>query len=200
MRRCRTESGDLTSWVSCNMSSVRPDLDISPDVKSHNGRMRRNTCNESSFRTSCVILTVFTSVAFATCANGIRVQTAFVNPFSRKQNFRGIGGEMISASQTYFGQGNRLSTNRAFFGSTQHINPTILQMASSDTETATSQPRGRPKANAESSGDDESEWRTILAAFQMYKAAYGDLKVPSRFIVPGMAPWPGEQLFVVFSW
>lgn len=39
---------------------------------------------------------------------------------------------------------------------------------------------------------DEDEWRALLAAFQMYKAAYGDLKVPSRFIVPGMPPWPGK--------
>lgn len=29
-----------------------------------------------------------------------------------------------------------------------------------------------------------------MAAFQMYKAAYGDLKVPSRFVVPAMPPWP----------
>ena len=43
-----------------------------------------------------------------------------------------------------------------------------------------------------SSVEDEDEWRTVLAAFQMYKAAYGDLKVPSRFVVPGMAPWPGK--------
>ncbi|KAL7535558.1 hypothetical protein ACHAXR_006567 [Thalassiosira sp. AJA248-18] len=48
--------------------------------------------------------------------------------------------------------------------------------------------------NAASDVEDEDEWRTVLAAFQMYKAAYGDLKVPSRFVVPGMAPWPGEKL------
>jgi hypothetical protein len=41
-------------------------------------------------------------------------------------------------------------------------------------------------------GGDEDAWRTVLAALRMYKAAYGDLKVPSRFVVPGMAPWPGE--------
>jgi len=41
------------------------------------------------------------------------------------------------------------------------------------------------------SGDeDESEWKALIAAFQMYKAAYGDLKVPARFIVPAMPPWP----------
>ena len=39
---------------------------------------------------------------------------------------------------------------------------------------------------------DETEWKTLVLAFQMYKAAYGDLKVPSRFVVPSMAPWPGK--------
>lgn len=42
------------------------------------------------------------------------------------------------------------------------------------------------------SGSDEDEWNALLASFQMYKAAYGDLKVPSRFVVPSMPPWPGE--------
>ena len=50
--------------------------------------------------------------------------------------------------------------------------------------------------NAPLDVEDEDEWRTVLAAFQMYKAAFGDLKVPSRFVVPGMAPWPGEKHFV----
>lgn len=39
---------------------------------------------------------------------------------------------------------------------------------------------------------DEDEWKALVAAFQMYKAAYGDLKVPSRFIVPSMLPWPSK--------
>lgn len=47
---------------------------------------------------------------------------------------------------------------------------------------------------AQSEVEDEDEWRTVIASFQMYKAAYGDLKVPSRFIVPGIAPWPGERI------
>ena len=42
------------------------------------------------------------------------------------------------------------------------------------------------------SKSDEKEWNALLAAFQMYKAAYGDLKVPSRFVVPSMPPWPGK--------
>ena len=41
------------------------------------------------------------------------------------------------------------------------------------------------------SGDKE-EWRAILSSFQLYKAAYGDLKIPTRFVVPTMQPWPGK--------
>jgi len=40
------------------------------------------------------------------------------------------------------------------------------------------------------SGDDTEEWKAVVAAFKLYKAAYGDLKVPQRFVVPDMAPWP----------
>jgi hypothetical protein len=38
---------------------------------------------------------------------------------------------------------------------------------------------------------DQAEWKSVLMALQLYKAAYGDLKVPMRFVVPSMAPWPG---------
>eukprot|EP00522_Entomoneis_paludosa_P001294 CAMPEP_0172472340 /NCGR_PEP_ID=MMETSP1065-20121228/68285_1 /TAXON_ID=265537 /ORGANISM="Amphiprora paludosa, Strain CCMP125" /LENGTH=1042 /DNA_ID=CAMNT_0013230471 /DNA_START=191 /DNA_END=3319 /DNA_ORIENTATION=+ len=38
--------------------------------------------------------------------------------------------------------------------------------------------------------DDAAEWKATIAAFQMYKAAYGNLKVPQRFMVPNMKPWP----------
>jgi hypothetical protein len=43
------------------------------------------------------------------------------------------------------------------------------------------------------SSPEENEWRAIMAAFQMYKAAYGDLKVPLRFVVPSLSPWPGQS-------
>jgi hypothetical protein len=47
---------------------------------------------------------------------------------------------------------------------------------------------------AGSSSGEKEEWRAILASFQLYKAAYGDLKVPTRFVVPSMKPWPGESI------
>ena len=45
---------------------------------------------------------------------------------------------------------------------------------------------------------DESEWQAVTAALQMYKAAYGDLKVPSRFVVPSLPPWPGKLRLGLF--
>mmetsp|Transcript_4127 Transcript_4127/g.7899 ORF Transcript_4127/g.7899 Transcript_4127/m.7899 type:complete len:987 (-) Transcript_4127:77-3037(-) len=88
---------------------------------------------------------------------------------------------------------NQLSLSSNVFASKVRHQPTTtmarsmgrfpsLWMSSSDTTEVQSQ--------SLSSAEDEDEWRTVLAAFQMYKAAYGDLKVPSRFVVPGMAPWP----------
>jgi hypothetical protein len=52
-------------------------------------------------------------------------------------------------------------------------------------------PKSRLYSSRETDSDKE-EWRAMLAAFQMYKAAYGDLKVPTRFVVPSMPPWPGK--------
>ena len=41
-----------------------------------------------------------------------------------------------------------------------------------------------------SDDQDSKEYMAVLSAFKMYKAAYGDLKVPQRFVVPSMKPWP----------
>ena len=46
-------------------------------------------------------------------------------------------------------------------------------------------------AASDGMSSDEEEWKAMLAAFQMYKAAYGNLKVPLRFTVPALPPWPG---------
>jgi hypothetical protein len=48
---------------------------------------------------------------------------------------------------------------------------------------------------AASPNSDKEEWRAILASFQLYKAAYGDMKIPTRFVVPSMKPWPGKYPF-----
>ena len=45
---------------------------------------------------------------------------------------------------------------------------------------------------SESSGDlpDEREWQNMLAALTTYKEIYGDLLIPSVFVVPHQEPWP----------
>ena len=40
--------------------------------------------------------------------------------------------------------------------------------------------------------EDEKEWQALISAFQIYKAAYGDLKFPGKFIVPAMPPWASK--------
>ena len=192
------------SSVDCSMSIENFDADpTSVCSMSFKNRMNRaKTCSPS---TSYVILTVFTSLVFASCVDGASRHAAFTAGIAiRKPSFRcsvGANGAVaLSATRSYFGSGNSHSkksltttpTKIPFYGSIRLNYPTILQMTSSGTETETNKPRGRPKA-AESVEDDENEWRIILSAFQMYKAAYGDLKVPSRFVVPGMAPWPGKK-------
>lgn len=48
-------------------------------------------------------------------------------------------------------------------------------------------------STSSSGSSDATEWNAVLAALRMYKAAYGDLKVPQRFVVPTMSPWPKES-------
>lgn len=45
-------------------------------------------------------------------------------------------------------------------------------------------------ATRKSEKSDVNEWKAVLAALTLYKAAYGDVKVPQRFVVPSAAPWP----------
>ncbi|GAX24105.1 hypothetical protein FisN_9Hh357 [Fistulifera solaris] len=53
--------------------------------------------------------------------------------------------------------------------------------------TRLNQSNGNTNNNAD---NDEAEWKAIFAAFRLYKAAFGDLKVPQRFVVPNIKPWP----------
>lgn len=78
----------------------------------------------------------------------------------------------------------RITTTTAFRTTT-----TTTTTSPSQSRTA-SQPLTVCYASADDSDDDEQEWKAALAAFKLYRAAYGDLKVPSKFVVPNIAPWP----------
>ena len=49
----------------------------------------------------------------------------------------------------------------------------------------------KTKLSTGSSKSEQMEWKAVFLALQLYKAAYGDLKVPAKFVVPSAAPWPG---------
>ncbi len=131
------------------------------------------------FHTTFVMLTVF---AFA----GAMHHAAFVTRLSGSH-----GSSKISSHNRVTSLGGMMSMTSRKLPSNKHVGSLWMSSRSSTSDTEV-------ERDGKSGFDDEDEWRTILAAFQMYKAAYGDLKVPSRFVVPAMAPWPGEIFFIKF--
>ena len=157
------------------------------------GRTRKVPTNSGATK-GCLLFHTFYIFAAITSAGASRPHTtAFVTRRAGGQNKKLQSDNYnIAATNCYGWCQKGMTTNKSTksmigFGSSAAIlpNPTrpnswLLSATSADSE-AVSSPV-----------EDEDEWRTVLAAFQMYKAAYGDLKVPSRFVVPGMAPWPGK--------
>ena len=140
-------------------------------------------CRQRRRQTS-YIFHICTLMVLLTCADALH-HAAFVSQIGRGSSLQTISayrGKLWSSPHTS-SRGSGVNKISIQVKSIRHL----LQMAqSSDTEVQTDAAQSKVD-------DDEEEWRTLLAAFKMYKAAYGDLKVPSRFVVPGMAPWPGEN-------
>eukprot|EP00984_Skeletonema_dohrnii_P012297 scaffold4978_cov122-Skeletonema_dohrnii-CCMP3373.AAC.4 len=155
------------------------------------GRTRKGPTNSGATK-GCLLFHTFYILAAIACAGASRPHTtAFVTRRAGGQNKKLQSDNYNTVATNCYGWCQKgMTTNKSTksmigFGSSAAIlpNPTrpnswLLSATSADSE-AVSSPV-----------EDEDEWRTVLAAFQMYKAAYGDLKVPSRFVVPGMAPWP----------
>lgn len=107
---------------------------------------------------------------------------------SNGQQYRSIGVMMmmiIPSSSVYFSTSVTSSLRTAppptlTLSSQRKEATTKLFMSSSETV------KGR-----KTSETDKREWKAIVLALQIYKAAYGDLKVPKKFVVPSMKPWPG---------
>jgi len=160
------------------------------------GRTRRGSTNNVAKKGCLLFHTFYILTATVYVGASMPKTTAFVSRRVGGQNKKLQSDNYNTAAANCYGLCRRgmsaVSTNKSTkpmfgFGSFAAImsNPTrpdswLLSATSIDSETLSSPV------------EDEDEWRTVLAAFQMYKAAYGDLKVPSRFVVPGMAPWPGK--------
>ena len=92
------------------------------------------------------------------------------------------GGSVLARSTAIF-------TNQMRTISSATTTASVLYMSPPD-DTTSANHQQQQQQQSSSTSDDETEWNAVLAAFQMYSAAYGDLKVPQRFVVPNMAPWP----------
>ena len=188
-----------------NSQNPSPSITAGGNRNSTNNIVSRmgNTRNNSSgylFHTCCVMLTVFAfagadihhRAAFVTRlgGNSVKKLTESSSDVSSKNNC----GKMMSSSPS------SLSCMEYISSSSTKKQPLLLSTSSRRTFNRLGSLWMAPRSSSDtemqldgaSDVEDENEWRNILASFQMYKAAYGDLKVPSRFVVPAMAPWPGE--------
>jgi len=122
-------------------------------------------------------LTKFTAVTIA-AAYVVSSASAFTQPQNR----------MVATSTRTFSEWQPLSLLGERLPSVTTVcTETTLQFSSLSSST-----RLFMSAETESSSkSDQQEWRAVFLALQLYKAAYGDLKVPARFVVPSAAPWPG---------
>lgn len=157
------------------------------DSASVSSRMRagRSTLPNQRLRQGRHLFHTCTAMLATLTFAGAIHHAAFVNRIGHGRSLTSLpkSGGRVQASSP--GQGSlEFKHSHSMMVRTGRFSSLWMAPRSSDTEL-----QGQ---DASSSIEDEDEWRTVLAAFQMYKAAYGDLKVPSRFVVPGMAPWPGE--------
>jgi len=178
------DHGGIHSNISANGASNTSNVEV----------VSRNTCLHLRRRQSRHFLhtsTLLVSLSLACCAGAIRHHTAFVTRTGRGNNlatpltkkWENSCHSGPQASSPFCGKQETETPRTNFFHQSKmakRMNLSSLWMAESSEK----------EDNEISSVEDEAEWGNVLAAFQMYKAAYGDLKVPSRFVVPGMAPWP----------
>ena len=127
----------------------------------------------------CMALVVVAAAACASSAAAASTSPAFCSTMPQSAPFLRNRGMVPNSATTAGG----ISQKPSFVG---------MQQIST---TSNARPGMHPLFSSLDGDDanfDESEWQAVTAALQMYKAAYGDLKVPSRFVVPSLPPWPGE--------
>ena len=184
----------MNSWTSVDYPDIRSAIyakeksnSLSEDMVKSDRNLRQRRSQTNSILHTCTIMAAL--IVTASCADALH-HAAFLCKIGRgnlhiqSSNSRGHPWSVLAPASPPW----KFGTNKSI--QVPSLHPSLLWFAqSSDTD--------MQSETAQSKLDDgEEEWRTVLAAFKMYKAAYGDLKVPSRFIVPGMAPWPGEKLYL----
>jgi len=180
-------------------SSGSHSADCDDGASSKMGAVRNNSLHQRPRQSRYFLHTCTMMLATITLAGAVG-HAAFVTRSGHGSlpktpaNYRGNpcpSGALLSIPSCRISNSNKkLSQTRNIFGSKGR--PTVMAKSMRLSSLWMTPPSDVDVQSQDLSSDveDEEEWRTVLAAFQMYKAAYGDLKVPSRFVVPGMAPWP----------
>jgi hypothetical protein len=124
-------------------------------------------------------LTAITIVVVALCA------VSSVSAFTQPQNRRGAGKSTCAAPGRTVPSGTIIHSKASFLTPSKLASTFSTKKSLSSTRLFMSTENKSPKSA------DQQEWRAVFLALQLYKAAYGDLKVPPHFVVPAAAPWPG---------
>lgn len=150
----------------------------------------------AAVRTASIALT---TLAVLTVSTGAVRPAAFVAPRAGGVGriLSGRGDMMTSTSipstssrSVLFQRGGRERWARRVAPRPSAFFPSSSSSSSLSAEAQQEMSEQEQQPDTPSGGDEDGEWHTLVSAFRMYKAAYGDLKVPSRFVVPAMAPWP----------
>ena len=156
------------------------------DTRVDENAKAKSACNENTYRQTssrlihtCQNLAIVAAIALsASCANAFSTGTS---------NSNGRSAIINRNIQTQSHQPIPIRKRAAFISSNSRSH------SISSTAIFATQKKVKKASKTKKTGkSDKEEWDAVLDAFQMYKAAYGDLKVPSRFVVPSMPPWPGE--------
>ena len=186
-------SNDMTSDTLMGESSLTPSKPITisntmenNSISSNIGAARRtNNRRRRPRRYHMMCITIYTlAITLFTFANAFNNIAMFSTRRGRGNlHIKPSTNRILGSSSRHKSSISNQSQMNTNLVRSHNIAFTSLKMSDMDVQS---------QQTEQSNVEDEDEWRTVLAAFQMYKAAYGDLKVPSRFIVPGMAPWPGK--------
>ena len=128
--------------------------------------------------------TKFTAITIA-AAYVVSLASAFTQP----QNRKGATGSSCTSSEWQHLSllGNKLSSVTIIYN-----RDTLRKSSSSPSSSGLFlSTDNKSSAAVGSTKSDQQEWRAVFLALQLYKAAFGDLNVPARFVVPAAAPWPG---------
>ena len=97
-----------------------------------------------------------------------------------------ISAYVVSSASAFSQSNNRMGTTSMPFSVARQC---AFSSTRSNNILLSAIPRTRLFLSARN--DVSTDWKAVFSALQLYKAAYGDLKVPSKFVVPSAAPWPG---------